>query len=268
MEIEMGTNTSEIIAAGHKINRAFGKAIGEFGMIREGDKILVAVSGGKDSLCLLHFMQAYQKKAPVNFEILAVNVDQGQPGFPKETLPKLFEDWKVPYHVEFQDTYSVVLEKTKPGKSYCSICSRMRRGILYRVAQENGCNKIALGHHQDDVLETFLMNAFFSGQLAGMPAIYEIEKGTIQVIRPLYAVPEETIATYVHGQDWPIVPCSLCGSQEGMKRQEIKQLLGDLKQKYPDLKSTLFGSLHHPDPRFLFDRELWEGEVPTIKQTV
>lgn len=268
METEAIQENKEVVAAGHKINRAFGKAIGDFNMIEEGDKIMVAVSGGKDSLCLLNYMMSYQKKAPINFEILAVNVDQGQPGFPKETLPNMFEEWDVPYHVEFQDTYSVVLEKTKPGKSYCSICSRMRRGILYRLAQERGCNKIALGHHQDDVLETFLMNAFFSGQLAGMPAIYEIESGTCQVIRPLYAVAEETIQTYVSGQDWPIVPCTLCGSQDGMKRQEIKQLLSDLKAKYPDLKSTLFGSLHHPDPRFLFDKELWNGDIPSIKQTV
>ena len=260
--------TADIGREYEKINRLFGKAMADYKMINEGDKVMVAVSGGKDSLCLLHFMLELQKKAPISFEILAVNVDQGQPGFPKETLPNLFERWEVPYHVEYQDTYSVVLDKTKPGKSYCSICSRMRRGILYRLAEEHGCNKVALGHHRDDVLETFLMNAFFSGQLAGMPANYKVEAGHCHVIRPFYSVPEELIASFVAQQDWPIIPCSLCGSQEGLKRQELKGLLADLQSKYPELKGTLFGALHHPDPRFLYDQSLWENELPEIAKKV
>ncbi|MEO1051294.1 MAG: tRNA 2-thiocytidine(32) synthetase TtcA [Bacteroidota bacterium] len=260
------SRAKDVENATNKINREMGKAIVEFKMIEEGDKILIAVSGGKDSLCMLHFLMAFQKKAPINFELLAVNVDQKQPGFPEHILPNLFTEWGVPYHIEAKDTYSIVLNKTKPGKSFCSLCSRLRRGILYGIAREHGCNKIALGHHQDDLLETFMMNAFFSGQLASMPAHYRIEKEDLSVIRPLYAVPEETISTFVSAQDWPIIPCNLCGSQEGLKRNEVKHLLSTLHQKHPKLKSTLFGALHHPDPRFLFNKDLWGGDIPSIKK--
>lgn len=250
--------------AWNKINRGFGRAISEMKMINEGDKILVAVSGGKDSLCMLHFFKEFQQKSPVNFEILATNVDQGQPGFPPEILPNLFQAWHVPYHIETKDTYSIVLDKTKEGKSYCSMCSRLRRGILYRIAKENGCNKLALGHHRDDLLETFLMNAMYSGQLAAMPPHYYSEKEAISVIRPLYTVAEETIEAFVNIQKWPIIPCSLCGSQEGLKRNEVKALLKNLSEKNPEMRSTLFGALHHADPRFLLNKEQWETDIPVV----
>ena len=242
----------------NKLNRAVGSAIMEYGLIEEGDKLLVAVSGGKDSLCMLHFLQAFQKKAPVKYEILAVNLDQGQPDFPAHILPDLFKSWGVPHHIEYQDTYNTVLEKTAPGKTMCAVCSRLRRGILYRLARERGCNKVALGHHRDDLLQTFLMNQFFSGKLGTMPPIYTIEEGDLQVIRPLFAVSEEWIQDYVAHMGWPIIPCNLCGSQDGMKRQEMKALLENLSAKYPELKNSLFGAMQNPHVNQLLDRNLWD----------
>ncbi len=240
-----------------KINREIGRAIGEFGLIQEGDHILVAVSGGKDSLCMLHMLKQFQKKAPVDFRILAVNLDQGQPDFPAHILPELFTAWGVPHHIEYQDTYSVVLEKTAPGKTMCSVCSRLRRGILYRIAREKGCNKIALGHHRDDLMQTFLMNAFFSGKLGTMPPVYTIEEGDLQVIRPLYSVSEEWIAEYAAAMQWPIIPCNLCGSQDGLKRQEMKKLLAQLNEKFPEMKNSLFGALGNVHVNQLLERGLW-----------
>ncbi len=244
---------------GQRINHLIGKAIVEFDMIREGDRILVAVSGGKDSLCLLHFLTKFQKKAPVRFEILAVNLDQGQPGFPSEVLPRLFKDWNAPHHIEFQDTYSIVIEKTKIGGTYCALCSRLRRGVLYRVAREKGCNRIALGHHRDDLLQTFLMNALFSGKLGTMPPIYTIAEGDLQVIRPLYAVPEDLLARYAALSEWPIVPCNLCGSQEGLKRKETASLLESLEAKNPGIKASLFGAIGNPHLDELLNPVLWTG---------
>ncbi len=233
-------------------------------MIASGDKILVAISGGKDSLCMLYFLKEFQKKAPINFEILAVNVDQKQPGFPVEVLPRLFEEWEIGYEIVEQDTYRVVVEKTIPGKSYCSLCSRLRRGILYDSARKFGCNKIALGHHREDVLETFMMNLFFSGQLGSMPANYQIKTEDLYVIRPLFSVQEDWIVDFVQAQEWPIIPCNLCGSQEHLKRQKMKELLIELQQQYPKLKETAFRSLHNLKPKFLFNQKLWETEIPKI----
>tara|TARA_X000001036_G_scaffold399701_1_gene403550 strand:- start:2639 stop:3340 length:702 start_codon:yes stop_codon:yes gene_type:complete len=233
-------------------------------MIASGDKILVAISGGKDSLCMLYFLKEFQKKAPINFEILAVNVDQKQPGFPVEVLPRLFEEWEIGYEIVEQDTYRVVVEKTIPGKSYCSLCSRLRRGILYDSARKFGCNKIALGHHREDVLETFMMNLFFSGQLGSMPANYQIKTEDLYVIRPLFSVQEDWIVDFVRAQEWPIIPCNLCGSQEHLKRQKMKELLIELQQQYPKLKETAFRSLHNLKPKFLFNQKLWETEIPKI----
>lgn len=241
------------------INRLIGQALHEYELIRAGDRILVAVSGGKDSLTMLHFLMEFQKKAPVPFDLWAVNVDQGQPGFPAEVLPRLFAEWNVPFHVERQDTYSVVLEKTAPGKTFCAVCSRLRRGILYRLARERGCNKIALGHHRDDLIQTFLLNGFFSGQLGTMTPIYTVEQGDLQVIRPLFAVPEDWIARFAALCEWPIVPCNLCGSQEGLKRLEMARLLAELEAKFPEVKNSLFRALGNPHPEQLLDRGLWQN---------
>lgn len=245
-----------------KINKEIGKAIADFHMIEDGDRIMVVVSGGKDSLCMLHFLTHFQKKAPVHFDLLAVNLDQGQPGFPDHILPALFEEWQVPYHIEKRDTYSVVVEKIKGSNTYCSLCSRLRRGVLYDLAAKMGYNKIALGHHMDDLIETFLMNAFYSGQLASMAPHYATDKENIHIIRPLYALEEKYLAEYATMQQWPIVPCNLCGSQDGMKRQYVKDLLTRLQQDNPQIKASLLNSLKNPDPNFLLDPKLWNGPIP------
>ena len=226
-----------------KINREIGRALVDYSMIETGERVLVAVSGGKDSLCLLHFLIEFQKKAPIPFELLAVNLDQGQPGFPETVLPELFRSWGVPFHIEKQDTYSIVKEKLTEKDTPCSLCSRLRRGILYRIAREKGCKKIALGHHKDDLLQTFLLNAFFAGKLRTMSARYTIESGEIDVIRPLYSVSEEWIESFVSSRGWPIVPCNFCGSRDDLKRQEMEKLLTELTGRFPGLKNSLFGAI-------------------------
>lgn len=248
-----------------KINTEIGKAIADFNMIEEGDKILIGVSGGKDSLCLLHFLIEFQKKAPIHFDILAVNLDQGQPGFPDHILPELFKNWEVPFHIEYRDTYSIVVDKVKNGKSYCSLCSRLRRGILYDLADKFGCNKIALGHHLDDLIETLLMNAFYSGQLASMVPHYKTNKKGIHVIRPLYTVEETHIINYTGLMQWPIVPCTLCSSQDGLKRHYVKALIKNLQKDNPQIKSSLLNAIRNPDPNFLLKSELWNGVIPSTQ---
>ncbi len=261
--METATTPPEIKKIHNRINSEIGKAIADFKMIEEGDRVMIAVSGGKDSLCMLHFLKAFQAKAPIKFEILAVNLDQGQPDFPDHILPELFQSWQVPYHIEFRDTYSVVVDKIKGGKTYCSLCSRLRRGVLYDLARKTHCNKLALGHHLDDLIETFLMNAFYSGQLAAMAPHYQTDKEGISVIRPLYAIEETLIAQYASYQEWPIVPCNLCGSQDGMKRQYIKKLLVSLKDENPQIKSSILNAMRNPDPNFLLAPQLWNGDIPS-----
>lgn len=239
-----------------RINRQFGQAVMEYGLISAGDRILVAVSGGKDSLTLLHFLILFRKKAPVDFELLAVNLDQGQPDFPADILPRIFTDWGVEYHVERQDTYSLVRERIKPGKTPCSLCSRLRRGVLYTMARNRGCNKIALGHHRDDLIQTFLMNAFFSGKIGAMPPIYTVAEGDLRVIRPLYSVPEEWIRRFVARRGWPLIPCNVCGAGES-RRHEMDELLDRLGSRYSGIRESLFGALRHPHVNQLLDRNLW-----------
>lgn len=239
-----------------KINHAMGQALHRYGMIQEGDRILVAVSGGKDSLCMLHFLEEFRRKAPVSFELLAFHLDQAQPGYPDRIMPELFADWGIPHRIERVDTYSIVQEKVEKGKTTCSLCSRLRRGILYRVACEEGCNKLALGHHRDDVLQTFLLNAFFSGKLGSMPPIYRSREEVV-VIRPLIEVAEVDLAQFASEQGWPIVPCNLCGSQEGLKRQAMETLLSDLETRYPQVRQSLFRALGNPHLEELLDKELW-----------
>lgn len=248
-----------------KINREVGRAIREWNLIQPGDRILAAVSGGKDSYTMLHYLLKFQKKAPIEFEVVAMNLDQGQPGFPKETLPHLFEEWGATYHIETQDTYSIVLDKLDPGATMCSLCSRLRRGVLYRVARELKCNKLALGHHRDDLLQTFLLNAFFSGKLGAMPPMYRTKDGDIDVIRPLYSVPEHWIKEFVDMQAWPIIPCNLCGSQEGMRRQQMASLLEDLRASNPNVKNSLFGAMGNIHKNEMLDRSIWDDSRISLR---
>jgi len=240
-----------------KINKLTGRAIGDFSLIQENDSILAAVSGGKDSLLLLHLLMEFQKKSPVPFQVTAVHLNQGSDNKTHITLKNIFEDWNIPYKIVHEDTHSIVKEKTPPGEIMCPLCSRLRRGILYRTARELKCNKIALGHHRDDLLQTFLMNAFFSGKLGSMTPVYRIGEGDLCVIRPLVYVEEDMIIEYVESRGWPVEICSQCGSSEILRRSQMKDLLTELEGKFPGMKNSLAGALKNPHVNELLDRNLW-----------
>lgn len=227
----------------NKINHHIGKTIIKYNLIQENDRILVAVSGGKDSLTLLYFLNEFQKKSPIKFEIIAFHLEQGQPGEDSLPLKRLLESWHIPYHIEYRNTYKIVLEKTKPDKIYCSLCSRLRRGILENFAHSLNCNAIALGHHRDDVIETLLLNMFFAGKISTMKPIYSTKKNHIKIIRPLYSVDEEWISEYVKLMKWELLPCNLCNNITNSQRKNIKYLLENLKLKHPNIKNSLFSSI-------------------------
>jgi tRNA 2-thiocytidine biosynthesis protein TtcA len=241
-----------------KLCRLVGQAIGDFGMIEDGDKVMVCVSGGKDSYAMLDILLKLRERAPINFEIVAVNLDQKQPNFPAEILPNYLKSLGVSFHIEEQDTYSIVKRVIPEGKTTCGLCSRLRRGILYRVADELGATKIALGHHRDDILETLMLNMFYAGKLKGMPPKLRSDDEKHIVIRPLAYVPEKLLERYAADMNFPIIPCDLCGSQPNLQRQAMKQMLREWEKQYPGRVENLFRSMHHIVPSHLMDGEAFD----------
>ena len=241
-----------------KLCRLVGQAIGDFGMIEDGDKVMVCLSGGKDSYAMLDILLKLRERAPIDFKIVAVNLDQKQPGFPAEILPNYLKALGVEYHIENQDTYSIVKRVIPEGKTTCGLCSRLRRGILYRVADELGATKIALGHHRDDILETLMLNMFFAGKLKGMPPKLRSDDGKHIVIRPLAYVPEKLLERYAVDMNFPIIPCNLCGSQPNLQRGAMKEMLREWEKKHPGRVENLFRSMHHIVPSHLMDGEAFD----------
>ncbi len=236
-----------------RLCRQVGKAIVDFNMIEEGDKVMVCVSGGKDSYALLDILLKLKARAPIHFDLIAVNLDQKQPGFPDHILPAYLEQLGVPFHIENQDTYSIVKRVIPEGKTMCSLCSRLRRGILYRVADELGATKIALGHHRDDMLQTFFLNMFFGGKLKSMPPKLVSDDGRHMVIRPLANVAEKDLTRWAEHRAFPIIPCTLCGSQENLQRKQVGHMLREWDKKFPGRIESMFSALHNVVPSHLMD---------------
>ena len=241
-----------------RLCRQVGQAIVDFNMIEAGDKVMVCLSGGKDSYSMLDVLMKLRERAPIDFELVAVNLDQKQPGFPEEVLPNYLSKIGVPFHIENQDTYSIVTRVIEEGKTMCSLCSRLRRGILYRVASELGCTKIALGHHRDDMLGTFFLNLFYGGRLKGMPPKLVSDTGEHMVIRPLAYVREDDLVRYAEVKQFPIIPCNLCGSQENLKRQAVKRMMQDWERQHPGRLETMFNALTRVVPSHLMDPKLFD----------
>ena len=241
-----------------RLCRMVGQAIGDFNMIEDGDKVMVCLSGGKDSYALLDILLTLRERAPIHFDIVAVNLDQKQPGFPAEVLPNYLRSIDVPFHIETQDTYSIVKRLIPEGKTTCSLCSRLRRGILYRVAGELGATKIALGHHRDDIIETFFLNMFFGSKLKAMPPKLQSDDGKHIVIRPMAYVREVDTERYAELRQFPIIPCDLCGSQDNLQRKQIKMMLREWEKKHPGRVDNIFSSLATVVPTHLMDHSLFE----------
>ena len=239
-----------------RLCRLVGQAIGDYNMVEEGDKVMVCLSGGKDSYALLDILLKMQQRAPVHFDIVAVNLDQKQPGFPAHVLPEYLKALGVPFHIEEQDTYSIVKDKIPEGKTMCSLCSRLRRGILYRVADELGATKIALGHHRDDMLQTLFLNMFFGGKLKGMPPKLVSDDGQHMVIRPLAYVNERDLVRWAQVRAFPLIPCTLCGSQENLQRKQVGAMLKDWEKRFPGRLDNMLHALQNVVPSHLADTSL------------
>ena len=255
----------EVNKLSKRLHRLTGQAIIDFNMIEEGDRVMVCMSGGKDSYAMLDILLSLRERAPIDFEVIAVNLDQGHPGFPKETLPDYLRSRGVAFHIEDQDTYSIVKRVIPEGKTMCSLCSRLRRGVLYRVASELKATRIALGHHRDDILQTLFLNLFFGGKLKSMPPKLVSDDGRHVVIRPLAYCEERDLARWSEIQNFPIIPCDLCGSQENLQRQQVKQMLNDWERRFPGRIESMFQALGNVVPSHLLDPKLYpfKGLQPT-----
>ncbi len=240
-----------------RLHRQVGQAIGDFNMIEAGDKVMVCLSGGKDSYALLDVLLSLRERAPIHFDIVAVNLDQKQPGFPADVLPNYLKSRGVPFHIEEQDTYSVVKKLIPEGQTMCSLCSRLRRGILYRVAGELGATKIALGHHRDDMVVTLLMNMFFGSRMKGMPPKLVSDDGRNIVIRPLAYVAETDLEKWALHRQFPIIPCTLCGSQDNLQRVQVKKMIREWERQYPGRIDNMFTAMGNIVPSHMMDRNLY-----------
>jgi tRNA 2-thiocytidine biosynthesis protein TtcA len=255
----------EINKLSKRLHRQVGSAIIDYNMIEEGDKVMVCLSGGKDSYAMLDILLSLRERSPVKFDLIAVNLDQKQPGFPEHILPDWLRSRGVPFHIEEQDTYSIVTKHIEPGKTMCSLCSRLRRGILYRVAGELGCTKIALGHHRDDIVVTMFMNMFFGGKMKGMPAKLVSDDGRNVVIRPLAYVDETDLVRWAEHRQFPIIPCTLCGSQDNLQRVQVKAMIREWEKQYPGRIENVFSAMANIVPSHMMDRQL--HPFTTIKAT-
>jgi tRNA 2-thiocytidine biosynthesis protein TtcA len=250
-----------------RLRRDVGRAIADYSMISDGDRIMVCLSGGKDSYAMLDILQGLQHNAPVEFELVAVNMDQKQPDFPEHVLPNYLDTRGIEYYIVEKDTYSIVKQKIPEGKTTCGLCSRLRRGTLYALAEEINCNKIALGHHRDDIVETLFLNLFYGGRMAAMPPKLRADDGRNIVIRPLAYCRERDIAKYARLQDFPIIPCNLCGSQENLQRQQIKEMLNTWEKQSPGRINNIFRALQNVAPSQLGDSRLFDFESLAIDRS-
>ncbi|MCL7754931.1 tRNA 2-thiocytidine(32) synthetase TtcA [Polaribacter sp. Z022] len=241
-----------------KLQKAVAEAIQQYNMIAEGDKIMVCLSGGKDSYAMLQMLLYFQKVAPIHFDIVAVNLDQKQPGFPEEILPNYLSNLGVDYKIIEKNTYKIVMDKTPEGKTTCSLCSRLRRGTLYEAAKDLGCNKLALGHHRNDILETFFLNFFFAGKMETMPPKFKNDAGDLEVLRPLSFCKESDIEVYANFMNFPIIPCNLCGSQENLQRKKVKQMINDWETEFPNRNAIMMNALQNVFPSHLLDTNLYD----------
>lgn len=261
-QMHVGSRRFELLEK--NLRRQTGKAVIDFGMIEEGDRVMVCLSGGADSYTMLETLRYLQRVAPISFELFAVNLDQKQPGFPEEVLPRYLDGIGVPYRIVEEDTYSIVKEKIAPGKTTCSLCSRLRRGILYRTAKEIGATKIALGHHRDDILHTFLLNMFYGGTIKTMPPKLRADDGENVVIRPLAYCRESDIKKYSAAMGFPIIPCTLCGTQPNLQRQAMKEMVNEWEARNPLWIKSMFTAMSKVVPSHMMDRDLFDFNAFTL----